>query len=125
MLVTTTTLAPATGLLDARLASIDGSKHFHLVAHVDGRLRILDVDGSPAIDRALAWERCARRIEHVEFCLCRGTWSAAVALVGRRIPARQPISIPTALALGVRGHRIVVCAASLDDEGVGDGRLSL
>ena len=112
--------------LDARVVPFVAPDRFHLVVRSDdAEVRVLEVDGVPAIDSALAWERCARRIQEVEFCRCGHAWRAWVTVVGRRIPARRPISIPTALGLARRGHRVSVCPESLIDEGVDDGRLPL
>lgn len=120
-----TAIAPTDRPLDARLVPIVAPDRFRFVVRgADEGVRMLDVDGRPAIDHAIAWERCARRIEEVEFCRCRGAWSAWVTVIGRRIPTRRPITIGTALALGLRGSRVTVCPASLD-EGDDDGRLSL
>lgn len=109
------------------ITSIPG--RFVLSSHSSSGDRAFEVDGRPSFSSATAWERSVRRVENVRFCDCDDAWRADIEVVGHRIPTRHPIPVGTAIALGLRGHRLTMCAESLIDEldmkGVADGRVSL
>lgn len=123
----------------ARLVATDARERFLLIApvpgepdadgHPDRSAVVFEIDAVPAVDQAERWEHCVRRIVRVTLCRSGGDWTSQLQVIGHRRPTRHGISVATALALGLRGHRLHVCAGTLADatmlEGLDDGRLPL
>ncbi len=109
---------------DAQLVVTTTPNRFHLVVDVDGVTECFTIAGRPALRRSTAWERSVRRVHHVDLCRLGDGWRASIHVTGHRLPSCRAISVGTALALGLRGHRLVVCPHTLA-EGADDGRLPL
>lgn len=75
--------------------------------------RTLDV--RPDFDMASKWERSLKHIHHVELRNCGDAdgWTAWLHGTGHRTPTRCRISVPTAVALGLRHVPVLV---ALDGE---------
>jgi hypothetical protein len=81
------------------------------VRSVAGR-RTLDV--RPDFDMASSWSRALKRVHHVEIQEAGdGGWKAWIHGTGHRTPSRCRISVPTAVALGLRRVPLVL---ALDGE---------
>jgi hypothetical protein len=100
------------------------NRHLLDVECPDGIVR-LDVHGTPDVGAARLFALSVRRIHLVRFCRTGGHWAATAEVTGHRLPQRRPIPIGTALGLALQGHRITVCADTLERQGVDDGRLPL
>lgn len=91
--------------------------HFLLV----GSNGVVEIEARPSLRRARAWEQTVRRIDVVEFCHCDGRWTAEASLVGHRLPVRRAVSVGTAIGLGLLGHSLSLCPATLSDHVDGGG----
>lgn len=73
------------------------------------------VDVRPDFEMATTWSRALKRVHHVEIQEGSGDsgWKAWIHGTGHRSPTRCPISVPTAVALGLRRVPLVL---ALDGE---------
>lgn len=72
------------------------------------------VDVRPDFEMASKWSRALKRVHHVEIQESAGAdgWMAWIHGTGHRAPTTCPISVPTAIALGLRRVPLVL---ELDD----------
>ncbi len=68
------------------------------------------VDVRPDFEMATTWSRSLKRVHHVELLEGSGQsgWTAWIHGTGHRIPTRCRISVPTAVALGLRNVPLVL-----------------
>lgn len=108
--LTTTTPAPAA------VAVGDAAARFELRSAAGRRT----VDVRPDFGMASAWCRALKRVHHVELQEVgeRG-WRAWIHGTGHRAPTRRRISMPTAVALGLRRVPLVLALDDRVDDEVG------
>ena len=105
---TTTPVTPAWGTV----APAAEPARFELRSAVGRRT----VDVRPDFEMASTWCRVLKRIHHVEIHQATGDngWKAWIHGTGHRTPTRCRISVPTAIALGLRRVPLVLALEGQD-----------